>query len=193
MIDTAKRLIFLLSFSVICNTAFAANYQLEPVHTQILFFCDHLGFSKSQGEFLNFEGTFSFDPDDFAASNVKISIDTASINMDNQKWNDHMKNQDFFNVEKFPTMTFISTKVEPLSDKTMNVHGNLTMLNHTETVVLNVTHNKSGKHPFSGKYTAGFSATTQVKRSLFGMTYGLPALGDDIEIRLEVEGQKITQ
>ncbi len=59
--------------------------------------------------------------------------------------------------------------------------------------MLKVTHNKSGEHPFSGKYTAGFSATTEVKRSLFGMTYGLPALGDDIEIRLEVEGQKTNQ
>ncbi len=192
MITAVKRLIFLLFLCFFGHTGFAANYQLEPVHTQILFFCDHLGFSKSQGEFLKFEGGFSFDPDDLAASNVEITIDTASIDMDNQKWNDHMKNQDFFDVENFPTMTFISTSVEPLSENTMNVHGNLTILDHTEAVVLSVTHNKSGKHPFSGKYTAGFSATTQVKRSLFGMTYGLPALGDDIEIRLEVEGQKIT-
>lgn len=193
MITAVKRLIFLLFLSLFCHTGFAANYQLEPVHTQILFFCDHLGFSKSQGEFLKFEGGFSFDPDDLAASNVEITIDTASIDMDNQKWNDHMKNQDFFDVEKFPTMTFISTSIEPLTGSSMNVHGNLTILDHTETVVLHVTHNKSGKHPFSGKYTAGFSATTHVKRSLYGMTYGLPALGDDIEIRLEVEGQEIIQ
>ena len=193
MIRTVKRLIFLLILSLACNTGFAANYQLEPIHTQILFFCNHLGFSKSQGEFLKFEGSFSFDPNDIAASQVKISIDTASIDMDNQKWNDHMKNQDFFDVEKYPNMTFISTKVEPLTDNTMDVHGNLTLLDHTEAVILKVTHNKSGKHPFSGKYTAGFSATTNVKRSLFGMTYGLPALGDDIEIRLEVEGQKVSQ
>ncbi len=192
MIPTVKRLIFLLLLCFFTNPGLTAEYKLEPVHTQILFFCDHLGFSKSQGEFLQFEGSFSFDPDDLSASKAEVSIDTASIDMDNQKWNDHMKNQDFFDVEKFPKMTFISNKVEPLSDNTMNVHGDLTILGHTEPVVLNVTHNKSGKHPFSGKYTAGFSATTEVKRSLFGMTYGLPALGDDIEIRLEVEGRKIT-
>ena len=193
MIRTVKRLIFLLILSLACNTGFAADYQLEPIHTQILFFCNHLGFSKSQGEFLKFEGSFSFDPNDIAASQVKISIDTANIDMDDQKWNDHMKDQDFFDVEKYPNMTFISTKVEPMTDNTMDVHGNLTLLDHTEAVILKVTHNKSGKHPFSGKYTAGFSATTNVKRSLFGMTYGLPALGDDIEIRLEVEGQKVSQ
>jgi polyisoprenoid-binding protein YceI len=92
MIRTVKRLIFLLILSLACNTGFAADYQLEPIHTQILFFCNHLGFSKSQGEFLKFEGSFSFDPNDIAASQVKISIDTASIDMDDQKWNDHMKN-----------------------------------------------------------------------------------------------------
>jgi len=193
MIKIVKRLIFLLLIALPCSASFAASYQLEPIHTQILFFCDHLGFSKSQGEFLKFDGSFSFDPDNMRASMVEIVIDSASIDMDNQKWNDHMKNQDFFDVDKHPKMTFISNKVEPMSDNTMNIHGNLTILGHSEPIILTVTHNKSGVHPFSGKYTAGFSAYTNVKRSLFGMTYGLPALGDDIEIRLEVEGQKITE
>ncbi len=194
MITAVKQTLFLLILSFFFSSAsFAANYQLEPIHTQILFFCDHLGFSKSQGEFLKFDGTFSFDPDNPQSSKVDVIINTDSIDMDNQKWNDHMKNEDFFDVEKFPTMSFTSTKVEPLADSKMNIHGDLTILGHTETVVLNVIHNKSGKHPFSGKYTTGFSATTQIKRSLFGMTYGLPALGDDIEIRLEVEGQKIAE
>ena len=111
----------------------------------------------------------------------------------NINWNPYILRYYFFHVEKFPKMTFISTKVESISKNTMKVFGDLTILDHTEPVTLNVTHNKSGKHPFSGKYTSGFSATTQVKRSLFGMTYGLPALGDDIEIRLEVEGQRIPQ
>ena len=172
---------------------FAAHYTLEPVHTQILFFADHLGFSKSQGEFLDFNGSFTFDPSNPTASSAEVNISTSSIDMDHQKWNDHMKDKDFFDVENFPSMTFSSTKVESVTDSVMNVHGNLTILGHTEPVILNVTHNKSGKHPFSGKYTAGFSATTSVKRSLFGMTYGLPALADDIEIRLEIEGQQITK
>jgi|TARA_B110000238_G_scaffold200184_1_gene249432 polyisoprenoid-binding protein YceI len=135
MIRTVKRLIILAILSITCSTGFAANYQLEPIHTQILFFCDHLGFSKSQGEFLSFEGSFSFDPNDVTAAHVEISIDTASIDMDNQKWNDHMKNQDFFDVDKFPKMTFISHKIESLADKTMNVYGSLTLLDHSETIV----------------------------------------------------------
>ena len=193
MNNPIKWLIFSLLLSLSSAPIFAAHYTLEPIHTQILFFADHLGFSKSQGEFLDFNGSFTFDPSNPTASSAEVTISTSSIDMDNQKWNDHMKNKDFFDVEKFPTMKFNSTKVESVTDRVMNVHGKLTILGHTEPVILNVIHNKSGKHPFSGKYTAGFSATTSVKRSLFGMNYGLPTLADDIEIRLEIEGQQITK
>ena len=192
--NTKIRLFPLVLLTTLFSTpCLAQNYTLEPIHTQILFFCDHLGFSKSQGEFLKFNGSFNFDPDNFESATAQISIDAASIDMDNDKWNDHMKNEDFFDVEKFPTIEFISTKVVTHSDNQATLHGDLTLLGHTEPVTLSVTHNKLGVHPFSGKTIAGFSATTTVKRSLFGMTYGLPALGDDIEIRLEVEGVKAEQ
>ena len=193
MITALNRFLFVLIFALFSQQSVAANYQLEPVHTQILFFCDHLGFSKSQGEFLKFSGSFSFDPKNVGASTAQVTIDAASIDMDHQKWNDHMRNQDFFDVEKFPTIEFKSTKAEAVSADKINLHGKLTMLGHTEPVVLNVTHNKSGVHPFSGKYISGFSAATSVKRSLFGMNYGLPALGDDIEIRLEIEGERLPE
>lgn len=193
MTSKIKQIFWLLTFSILTTNIYADNYTLEPVHTQILFFCDHLGFSKSQGEFMQFDGSFTFDPEKPENSSAEVSINTASINMDNQKWDDHMKNEDFFNVEKYPSMTFKSTKVENITSNEMNLQGELTMLGQTHPVILKVTHNKSGVHPFSGKFIAGFSATTTVKRSQFGMTYGLPALGDDIEIRLEVEGVKSEQ
>ncbi len=188
------RLFTYVLFATLFSTpSIAQDYVFEPVHTQILFFCDHLGFSKSQGEFLKFSGTFNFNPDKLEESVAQISIDAASIDMDNEKWNDHMKNEDFFDVEKFPSIEFKSTKVMPHSDNQATMYGDLTILGHTETVALSVTHNKLGVHPFSGKTIAGFSATTTIKRSLFGMTYGLPALGDDVEIRLEVEGVQVTK
>lgn len=179
--------ILLFSTSLIST---ADEYVLDPVHTQIIFFADHLGFSKSQGKFVSFDGHFSFDPDEPGSASTEIVINTASIEMNDADWNAHMKNEDFFNVEKYPTMTFKSTKIDVLSKHHAKVHGELTMIGHTEPVTLDVVHNKSANHPFSGKYTAGFSATTSIKRSLFGMNYGLPALGDDIEVRIEVEGQK---
>lgn len=120
-------------------------------------------------------------------SKVDVTIKTASIEMDDQKWNDHLKNADFFNVEQYPEMTFKSTNVEVTGENTANVTGDLTLLGVTKPVTLNVTHNKTGAHPMNGKSGIGFSATGTLKRSDFGMNYGLPAVGDDVELRIEVE------
>lgn len=166
----------------------AERYAFDKAHTQILFFADHLGFSYSQGEFHDYDGYFTFDRENPENSEIDVTIRTASIDMDHEKWDAHMKNEDFFDVENHPTMTFKSTGIEVTGENTANITGDLTLLGVTKPVVLNVTHNKSGEHPFSGKYVAGFSASTTVKRSEFGMDYGLPMLGDNVEVRLEVEG-----
>lgn len=166
------------------------EYEFDTVHTQILFFVDHIGFSKSQGEFLDFDGGFNFTPDNWSNSEVSVSIDTPSLTLNDDKWDKHVKNPDFFNVEKFPTMTFNSTKVESTDGKTGKVYGNLTMLGVSKPVVLDVTFNKAAIHPSSKRYVAGFSGTTTVKRSEFGMKYGVPVIGDEIEVRLEVEGMR---
>lgn len=164
------------------------KYTLESPHTQVMFTVNHLGFSNSTGKFLSYEGGFTLDRADPSKSTVDVSIKTDSIEMNDQKWNDHMKNADFFNVEKFPSMTFKSTSVTPTSENTADVTGDLTILGVTKPVVMKVIHNKSGPHPFGDKFVAGFSATTQIKRSDFGMTYGLPMVGDDVSIQIEVEG-----
>lgn len=179
-------------FTLVIPSAHAAErYTFDKAHTQILFFVDHLGFSKSQGEFLDYNGSFTFDTVKPENSSVQVTIKTAGIDMDDEAWDKHMKNKDFFDVEQYPEMTFKSTAITVTGDKTANITGDLTLLGITKPVTLAVTHNKSGKHPFSGKYVSGFSATTTIKRSEFGMNYGLPAVGDDVEVRLEVEGIRI--
>lgn len=166
----------------------ADHYTFDKAHTQILFFVSHLGFSMSQGEFLQYDGHFHFNEKDPAKSDVDVLIQTASIDMDHEKWDSHMKGENFFNVEKFPTMHFKSTNIEVTGENTANITGDMTILDVTKPVTLAVKHNKSGSNPFSGKHISGFSATTTIKRSDFGMTYGLPGIGDDVEVRLEVEG-----
>lgn len=166
------------------------EYEFDTVHSQIIFFVDHLGFAKSEGEFLDFDGGFTFDPENVEASKVDVVIDTASISLDDQKWDDHMKNADFFDVEKYPEMTFKSTSIEKTGEDTGKLTGDLTMLGQTHPVTLDVKMNKVGAHPRSGKQHAGFSATGSLKRSTWGMNYGLPMVGDDVEIRLEVEASK---
>lgn len=163
-------------------------YDFDKAHTQILFFVDHLGFSTSQGEFHEYDGMFTFNRSEPEKSSVEVSINTNSIDMDDEKWNAHMKNEDFFHVEKFPAMTFKSTKIVLTDDDEAELIGDLTILGVTKSVTLDVEFNKAGKHPFNGKYVAGFSAETEIKRSDFGMKYGLPLIGDEVEIMIEVEG-----
>ncbi|CAG0909711.1 unnamed protein product, partial [Cyprideis torosa] len=163
-------------------------YEFDKAHTQILFFVNHLGFSTSQGEFHGYDGVFEFNRAEPERSNVEVTIQTNSIDMDDQKWDDHMKSKDFFDVEPFPTMKFKSTSIEKTGDKTGKITGDLTILEITKPVTLDVTFNKAAIHPFSQKYVAGFSAKTKIKRSDFGMKYGLPMIGDDVDIILEVEG-----
>lgn len=179
-----------LAVSVFSRPAFAAveSYTFDNPHTQILFFVNHLGFSTSHGEFLGYDGHFTFDTDHPENSAVEIAIKTDSLDMNDEKWDEHMKSADFFNVEKFPEMTFKSTGIAVTGENTADITGDLTLLGVTKPVTLHVTHNKSGKHPFGDKYISGFSATASLKRSDFGMNYGLPVIGDEVDLHIEVEG-----
>lgn len=163
------------------------SYSFDKAHTQILFNVSHLGFSQSWGEFLDYDGHILFNEEDPKNSEVNITIKTASIDMDDEKWDEHMKNEDFFDVEKFPEMSFKSNAIDITGDNTANIKGDLTILGVTKPVTLETKFNKAGKHAFSGKYVAGFSATTQINRSDYGMDYGLPLVGDEVNIILEVE------
>ena len=179
-----------LAFGSVHPAQAADQYGFDQLHTQVMFFVSHLGFAKSSGEFHQVDGYFMFDEANPAASVIDVSIPTSSIDMDSEKWNTHMKGKNFFNVEEFPVMTFKSTAIAVTGEKTADITGDFTLLGVTKPVVLNVVHNKTGNNPFSGKAQAGFSATTQIKRSDFGMKYALPGVGDDVEIRLEVEAVK---
>ncbi len=179
-----------MAASVTFSAAHAAadKYVLDKPHTQIVFIADHLGFSRSVGKFTDYTGGFIFDTVDPVKSSAEVTINTNSLELNDAKWNEHMKSADFFNVAKFPTMTFKSTKIEKTGDKAAKITGDLTLLGVTKPVTLDVTHNNSARHPFSGKFVSGFSATGKIKRSDFGMSYGLPAIGDEVTLMIEVEG-----
>ncbi len=164
-----------------------STYVFDKVHTQILFFVDHLGFSKTEGEFLDFDGEIVFDPDDPENASVNVTIKADSIEMDDAEWNEHMKSADFFYVSQYPDITFESTDINVTGEKTAEITGNLTMLGVTKPVDMDVTFNKAGQHPVTSNYIAGFSARASLKRSDYGMTYGLPGVGDEVNIILEVE------
>lgn len=186
-----KKLVSLLfALALACPTAADAadKYIFDPVHTQVLFSVSHLGFSHSHGRFLKFDGNFTFDEQAPETSSVEVTINTDSLDLGSDEWNAHVKGKDFLNVEKFPQMTFKSAKIEKTGDNTGYLTGDLTLLGVTRPVTLAVTFNGAGIHPYTKNRIAGFSATGMIKRSEFGMTGSLPAVGDEVMLTIEVEG-----
>jgi polyisoprenoid-binding protein YceI len=173
--------------------AAADRFAMDKVHTNIAFLINHLGYSNMLGQFQEFEGEFLFDQQTITNSRISLTIQTASIDTDHEARDKHLRSPDFFNALEFPTMTFTSTGIEKTGDNSGRVTGDLTLLGTTRPVTLDVTFNKMAPHPiafYKGVMVAGFSARGTVKRSAFGMKYGLPNLGDEITLILEVEGHR---
>ena len=171
-------------------TALAADtYSIDSRHTFPVFEVNHLGFSTQRGRFNKTTGKVTLDAAAQKGS-VEVAIDTASIDMGLEDWDKHMKNEDFFNVEKYPTMTFRSDRFIFKKGKPAEVHGTLTLLGVERPVQLKVEHFHCGVHPINKKEVCGADLTTRIKRSDFGMTKFLPAVGDDIAIRIPVEAFK---
>jgi len=166
------------------------SYKIDPAHTSVVFMVNHLGFANAIGRFNTVTGDVAFDKDAAQNNSVSVVIDTTSIDTNHAKRDEHLKSPDFFNVKEFPKLTFKSTKVEKTGDKTGKLHGELTLLGVTKPVVLDVTFNKDGVSPASKLDTVGFSARGKVKRTDFGMKYGAPNIGDEIELIIEAEAVK---
>lgn len=169
----------------------ADKYLLDPTHTSVLFSISHLGFSHSYGRFNTVEGALTLDAGAPEKSSVVIAIDAASIDTNNAKRDEHLRGKDFFDTAQFPSLVYKSTSVKQTSENTAAMTGDLTMHGVTKSVPLEVTLVKTGPHPRDASVTvAGFSARGMLKRSEFGMAYGAPVLGDEVELIIEVEAVK---
>ncbi len=165
----------------------AEKFILDPTHTNITWSANHFGFSNPNGKFAKSSGILLLNEKNPTKSSVTIEIDTDSIITGLAAFDSHLKSADFFNVEKFKTAKFVSTKVEVIDEVNAKVYGNLTLIGVTKPVTLEMHFNKVGEHPFTKKKTVGFSAMTTIKRSEFGMGYGIPMISDEIKLSIEVE------
>lgn len=185
-----KPLLLALALAAPLQVANAAErWDFDRAHTQVLFTVSHLGFTEMTGQFREFSGELMLDREDLTKSSVTARIDTNSVDMNFERLDAHLKNKDFFDVENHAEMVFTSTRVEKVADDRLTVHGDLSLLGQTKPVSLDVRINKIANHPMSGKPYAGFAATTSIKRSDFGMTYGVPNVGDEIGIRINLEAK----
>jgi len=172
----------------------ADTYLIDKDHTSVTFRIRHL-FTKVSGRFDAFEGKVDFDPAKPEQTKVEGTIQTKSINTNVENRDKHLRSDAFFDVEKYPTITFASTKVTDVDPKALSgkLHGNLTMHGVEKPVVLDVQFLGKGKDPW-GNEKAGFTATTQVNRKDFGLNWnetvetGGLLVGDDVEIEISAEG-----
>lgn len=180
----------ILAALVLVPAAHAADvYDIDPGHTFPSFAVDHLGFSTHTGRFNETSGSFTIDRKG-AGSSVKVTIKTASVDTGGDKLDKHLRSADFFDVEKYPEMIYESTKVTWTSDTTADVEGNLTLRGVTRAVPLKITRARCDTHPMKKTWYCGFAAETSIKRSDFGMTYIVPAVGDEVRISIQAEGTR---
>lgn len=172
------------------------SYTVDPYHTYPNFTVEHWGLSMMHGRFDKSTGKFSFDRATKSGS-VELVIESASISTgDNVKGNrprardEHLRAADFFNSAEFPTLTFKSTKVVFGGELPAGVEGNLTLLGVTRPVAVSFERFKCGKNPFNQKDRCGGNAVGKFKRSDFGMKTALPAVGDEITLNIEFEGDR---
>jgi len=165
----------------------AGSYKLEKNHAKLNWSTSHFGFSTYSGQFTGFDMTATLDPVNPTRSSLYATVNMNSVDTRNDRLDAHLKNADFFETAKFGTATFRSTRVERTGPTTARVTGNLTMRGVTRPLTLDVRFNRAGENPLSKAYTVGFDATAVIKRSLWGVNYALPAVGDDV--RLEFSGE----
>lgn len=166
----------------------AKKFNVDLGHTRILFSVSHLGLSQMPGIFRDIAVDFAYDHENPAASSLDVTIQAASVDMFHDGLNDHLRNEDFFNVAKHPTITFKSTKVEPAGDGMAKVTGDFTMMGVTKPLTFDVKLNKFGPHPRNPNASAaGFGATGVINRGDFGMGYGVPMIGGEITFTLSLE------
>ena len=161
-------------------------YEFDAGHSRIWFDVNHQGYSIMRGLFRDFGGTFNYDASDPTASSLDITIDAASINMFHDGLNDHLKRDDFFGVETNPTLHFVSTGIASSGDNQFVMQGDLTILGETNSVSLEVVQNQFGQTR-NGADKVGFSASTSLDRTDYGMTFGVPNIGADVSISIQIE------
>jgi polyisoprenoid-binding protein YceI len=172
-----------------------STWEIDPAHSSIQFGVRHLMISTVKGKFPKFTATAVADEKEPTRAVVEASIDTASIDTGEAKRDEHLRSPDFFDVAKYPTITFKSTKVEPAGDHRYKLHGDLTMHGVTKPVVLDVEATQQVKG-MRGETRAGARATTKVNRKDFGINWsktmdgGGVVVGDDVDVTIEVEGVK---
>lgn len=182
--------VFLLSIPMLAS---GVTYQIDPDHSNFQFKVRHMTVSNVRGEFKKAKGIVSIDENDLTGLKVEVTLDAASLNTDQAKRDDHLKGEDFFDVAKYPTITFVSKKVIKVDENRLKVIGDLTIHGVTREVTVEVEGPTPEVKDPGGNIRRGATGTLRINRKDFGMVWhktldnGGMVVGDDVNISVEVE------
>jgi len=187
-----KRIILaVLTVALWSCVSHAETFSIDPYHSSVLFSVKHV-VGKVTGRFDKFSGTYEYDPNKLGDLSAQATIDVSSVNTGIEKRDNHLRSPDFFDVQKYPTMTFKSTQISDVNGNRAKLHGDLTLHGVTKPVVLDLEMAGIVKDPMGKGNRSGGSATGRLNRNDFGVG---PAtgpmsgmLGKDIDITIEIEG-----
>jgi polyisoprenoid-binding protein YceI len=164
------------------------SFQFDKAHSLMGFRVRHV-VTKVEGRFKTFEGTIQIDRQNPSASKVELTIQAASIDTANENRDNDLRSPNYFDAAKYPTITFKSTKVEPKGNELYDVTGEFSLHGVTKTIRVPVKHLGFGKMGKTEK--AGFEVALPISRKDYGMTSGSPVVGDEVEINIQVEANKL--
>ena len=173
-------------------TTTRTTWNIDPAHSQVEFAVRHLMITTVRGRFTDVKGSVVTEGEDLTKAQVEVTIDVHSIDTREAQRDAHLKSADFFDAEKYPTITFKSARVTDVRGSSFKLIGDLTIHGVTREVTLDVTAEGTAKDPW-GSERAGYSATTKINRSDFGLTWnqaletGGIVVGDEIKITLDLE------
>lgn len=190
-----KSIVIALALVVTAGMTQAATWSFDKAHSSVGFSVRHLVISKTIGKFNDFEGVLEFDGENIASGKVELTVQMASVDTDDEKRDGHLKTGDFFDVEKYPTMTFKSTKISNVKGSSFQLVGSLTIKGVTKEVTFDCEFNGTLVDPW-GNTRVGFSAETEINRQDFNVSFskildgGGLMVGDMVAISLEIEAIK---
>ncbi|MBK5208476.1 MAG: YceI family protein [Flavobacteriaceae bacterium] len=191
-----KKLSIVIALFSLALVQAQTTWNFDPAHSSIRFAVDHMVISEVEGQFSTYEGSVVSAKSDFSDAKINISIAVNSVDTDNEKRDAHLKSADFFETEKYPKMTFVSTSVEKTGDSKYNLKGNLTLHGVTKEITLVMTYGGTTKDPW-GNTKAGLKVTGVINRTDFGLKYnsvleaGSLMIGEEVAITAKMELTKI--
>ncbi|GAA5005077.1 polyisoprenoid-binding protein [Pseudoluteimonas lycopersici] len=179
----------LLAFALpLAATAETAHYELDPVHTRVLFAVSHAGFSQAMGTVSGSHGELWFDPDDWSSAKLTVEVPLDRLDMGDAKWTRAVQATNLLDTAKHPVARFLSTRIEPVDATHARVCGDMEIRGVAHDACLDVAFNQLKRHPMPPfRRTAGFSATATLKRSDFGIDAWKSVIGDEVQLRIEAE------